>query len=85
MAADGTIVKLDATEPVILLSKGADSTMMPLCEPCSAADALSKVQYNVQRFSCLGLRTLILAKHTLGDEESSLCGCAQGSPNIDGK
>ena len=69
MAADGTIVKLDATEPVILLSKGADSTMMPLCEPCSAADALSKVQYNVQRFSCLGLRTLILAKHTLGDEE----------------
>jgi len=54
------------SDEVLVLSKGADSSMMPLC---CGSDAMRAAGLDVDYFSSQGLRTLVLARRVLSRQE----------------
>ena len=53
----------------LLVCKGADNIMMPLCREASAEEA-ARVDRSLLRLSNLGLRTLVTAQRELNEEEA---------------
>ncbi|XP_065358633.1 phospholipid-transporting ATPase VD isoform X2 [Calliphora vicina] len=67
------VVRRTGTQEIILYTKGADSTIMPVLAPCSpnSAEGLirEKTQQQLDRYAREGLRILVMAKRNLNAAE----------------
>ncbi|XP_030057241.1 phospholipid-transporting ATPase VA [Microcaecilia unicolor] len=71
------VVRHPLTDQIVVYTKGADSVVMDLLEPCSSDDhkdkrknkILSKTQNYLNLYAIDGLRTLCIAKRVLNKEE----------------
>jgi phospholipid-translocating ATPase len=54
---------------IVLISKGADEVMLPLCNSASSADFLRHQQEVIDGFASSGLRTLVVACRGVSEEE----------------
>lgn len=65
------VVRCDATDAIYLLIKGADSTVLPMCDSESAEGAalLARAEQQAATFAATGSRTLVLAGRVMAAAE----------------